>query len=293
MNKKPAIVTADLCENLEKTFGKSFFSDVEILDTQEHPLQNTQASIDPMASRIFNGTEEYRFLTVCEGKIIRSLAKDRPKVFNNSLFFSKPLQTLSEHFGANNISLHLEKIDDFSGTMCVGIKTLEKTISKGDILNPALIFKNSPTGKFNPGVSFAFDRVWCSNGARRREVINFDQLNTELLSAQPGIFVSFIEANTEVEFSAFLEMQNKQLKSSFLEKNITQEINTLGFPKKFTEAAHYTIYKECEDLAQPLNAYLAYNGFNKILFQRSDTSMNLDKKEKLDGAIFQYLFNIS
>lgn len=296
MSKKNAITVSDLTGNLTDFFGKSFFSDIKILDIQENALQSPQLTIDQQQSGVidhFYGGEQFRYLTTVNGQIIRNLSQDRPKIIDNVTFFEKPLLAMAEHFQPNNLTLNFQKHDNFSGEMRVGIRTMAKEISKGDILNPALIFKNSPTGKYKSGISFAFDRVWCSNGARRREVIDFEQINAEILKSPGSIFVNFLEANTEVEYSSFLQMQSTALKSSFLEKDITQEIHKLGFPKKFTEAAHYTIHKECEELGQPLNSYLAYNGFNKILFNRADTSLNIDKKEKLDDDIFQYLLNVS
>lgn len=270
-----SVSTVEEKTEVEKIFSPEFFTDPKIIDLREKFGINT--------------VEKYQFGIFAGNNLVNMPEEENPKVFSNRIMFietERKLKSLIPSLYVSGSSLK----DSYSGEVKFSFPTKQKEVRKGDILNAAIIMKNSYTGSLKPGISFAFDRVWCANGARRKEIVEFKTLDEAILK-NAELLISMMENEFTIESQKIDLLQDKIIPHSLVEKTITPAIEAMGFHKKFSSQAHQTMFKEAEDFQTPLNAFLVYNGFNKILFNRQDTSMNINKKENLDAEIFDYLLN--
>lgn len=235
-------------------------------------------------TEFFPVREEIQFGTFANGKLV---AIGEEKVFDNNLVFEELWKGIKKM--SPTAQAKFERYDDYSGQLTVIFPDKGKTIQKDDILNASLTVRNSYTGIVKPSIAFSFDRVWCSNGARRKELVEFKEMNPEIILNFP-VLVSMVENEIELEFSKLQTLLKKEVQASELERTLTPAINSLGFPKRITGDAHFVIHKEAEQFGTPLNAFLIYNGFNQILYK---SELPVKTKDRIDEKTFDYLYDLN
>lgn len=170
-------------------------------------------------------------------------------------------------------------------------KTLERLnaeLGVGDIVNARVTAYMSLDQTEKQFFSLDLGRKVCMNGAIRTESFKLEDIH----NMTPDSIIKLLETHFEIKLEAARRLQAKQFKHSYIEKEISDKIQSFGVPKKFADEAQYIIYREHEALNAGnhyVNGWLIYNGFNNALFRRSDSSLTAQRKVAIDARIVEYL----
>jgi len=211
------------------------------------------------------------------------------KVFDNNKIIQNAWRIIKEKYPTAKAIC--KQHDEYSGELLISFPDLQReVITKKDIINPALLIRNSYTGIFDTKVSFCYERLICSNGARRKTLA--EKTDLPVFIHDPLTFITMMESESMNEFAKVNLLAAKQILRSDVESRITEKVSSLGYAKKDADRAHFLLDKESESLGQPINAWLVYNAFNNALY-KSENSQPMVKRDKIDSEIFNYLLELN
>jgi hypothetical protein len=279
MGKKTPVETTSESENLIKFFGKNFFSDPEIIDLKENSFTILQTDLSK-ANRQITGSDEHRYLTTVDGKIIRPLEATKPVIFHNRTFFQKP----HDFLWSETRAFHSYLMDTYSGTMIIALG--EKQYG----LYPALLFKNSYTGSTATAVKYCLHHPRTKATLYRQSACDAKNIREEFLE-KPDVFLANLWKFQEGTTRIISDLIHKKIKVSFLTKEICNEIILRGYPSRISRSGISEIANLTEEFNEPLNALTIYHGFNKVLFESPD-KLTQEQRETIDARIFEYLITL-
>ncbi len=267
--------------NIQHAFDSTFFEEPEILDFKEFPLINPQTDLTATGNKSYHGTDQYRYLTTLNGKVILPPSSQKPTLYTNSRFFTDTLQQLVKHESfAGNFD---RRIDSHSGEMIVFFKEKENG------LHNAVIFRNSLTQLFEPQVALcayapktgaALFRLplssWKAPGA-------LDNILEWLKAAQLAA-----QANNKFPLAIADELAKKTIRVTTLMTSISERIANDRYPISLIQQAQKRALHLAEYYNNDLNALTAYHAFNYELY---NCSYKIDI-DLIDQRIIQTLKHI-
>lgn len=177
------------------------------------------------------------------------------------------------------------KLDEYSfnATFEIKLPTHSVEIKKGDVLNACFIVKSSGNMKHENGYEVAVKRLVCSNGLMRT--------TTHLEPSEE--LINFTLAHLQNQVAQIQSIMNKPVLWSQIQSRATIEsIKKLGMTKDDIETAHFYLGLESEHAGE-LNAWIAYNAFNKALFETNAKSVNYSRRKQIDEKLFTFFNNLN
>lgn len=161
---------------------------------------------------------------------------------------------------------------------------LKHELSPGNLVEAQITFYFSMDKTEKEFASIDLGVLICKNGAMRKQQYSYEDFSA--LNEQA--IIRTLEGAFELQIQRGKNLLEKKFKPSFLEMDISEKVKSLGMPEKWVKDAHYIIHKETENFHNgELNGWTIYNGFNNILFSRTDSSLNHTRKVSIDEKLMK------